>query len=341
VTAPEQRGPIAVARAADATLVGPVRYLGEAAIEELIRRWRGGASPRDLSAAYGLSVRTVYRYLELAPHDGTGGLAVAVEQPRRRFLEIPLELLDEGTNVRTRTLTRSSSDYGLVASMRTDGVLQPITVVRRGKRYEILYGHRRAAAARAAGLATIPAIVETDPADKGVRQLVENEHRRRVDPIGIARALREHLDANPRTTQAELAARIGRPTSWVNRHLALLLLDEATQGRVATGAIGVGSAVRHRHPEARVGRPRVLQTTDEGRSRSVTVPLRTGGGGSNAKATIGLELGEGTVEVLLEDGTGHGVMVTLDIRSAQLLGRRLRQAGDAAAAALAAEAVAS
>ncbi len=261
-----------------------------------------------------------------------------------RVIEIPLERLDEGTNVRTERRRPSHLDYGLTASVRAHGILQPITVCRRGSRYEILFGHRRAAAARAAGLATVPAIVEPAPADRPLLQLVENEHRRRVDPMGIARALRATLAAHPGMTQTELARAISRQVSWVNQHLALLELDELTAERVAAGRIGVQRAIdglRASTPAKAVGRPRILRLDGEaGRSASVVVPLehlspKAGRRGRTTeeagKATIGLEHGSGTIELILEDATGHGVMLTLDVASAHLLGRRLGQAASAAA----------
>lgn len=293
----------------------------------------------SLAEAYGVSIRTVYRYLELVPPAREA--AAVAEQPKlaRRLIEVPLELLDMGTNVRSERKARAHADYGLVASVREHGVLQPITVVRRGKRYEVLYGHRRTEAARAAGLRTIPAVLETTPRDKPLRQLVENEHRRRVDPMGIARALQAYRDEHPGATQAELALKVGRNQTWVNHHLKLLTLDAHDQERVTSGALGVGRAIKSApRPAARTGRPRILQADDEeGRSRSVVVELHSGVGAikGNPKATIGLEHGEGTIELLLEDGTGYGVMVTLDVRSAHLLARRLSQASQAAAAAVA------
>lgn len=255
---------------------------------------------------------------------------------KRALIDVPIELLDDGTNVRTPQKRMNSLDYGLVSSIREHGVLQAITVVPRGDRFEVLYGHRRTAAARLAGLKSVPAIVEATPADKPLRQLIENEHRRRVDPMGIARALRAWLDAQPGRTQAELARQVARPQSWVNRHLALLELDDVTQAKVAAGSIGVEAAAKFApRPRQKLGRPRILQDSDDGTSRSVVVPLSGGkssAGQGSAKATIGIEHGAGTVELLLEQGDGYGVMVTLDLRSALLLARRLNQASQAAQA---------
>lgn len=249
-----------------------------------------------------------------------------------QLFEVNLDELDEGRNVRKK------ADKGLRKSIAAHGVLQPITVVRRRGRFEVLYGHRRVAAARALELVRIPAILvpEPDASERALRQLAENLDRKAVDPIDVARALRETLDANPGMTQAELAQRIGRSGYYVSTKLALLAMDPNTRRRVSAGSLGEVRAQAHRKASTVQGtrsRPRILELDVEtGRSRSVVVPLgvamatRVG-----CRATIGVELETGHVDVVLEDGAGASVMVTLAAGEARLLGRRLLQAHQAVA----------
>lgn len=267
----------------------------------------------------------------------------------RQVIEIPLELLDPGTNVRgapTRDRTgrrrhaAPNADAGLRDSIRALGVLQPITVVRRGKRFEVLYGHRRTAAARAAGLATIPAIVETEPAAKPIRQLVENQHRLPVNPIDIARTLRAYLDEHPGVSQADIARMVGRSQWWVSTKLALLDLTPAAMEAVARGEVAADQAhAAHKAatPQGQ-GRPKVFRLDpdhlegDGTRSASVVIDLPTGSGRGSGKATISVERGETpSIDLLLEDGTGHGVMLTISRDAAKMLGHRLMQAFQATA----------
>lgn len=255
-----------------------------------------------------------------------------------RYVDVPLELLDDGTNVRTPGKRLSQSDVGLRASILELGVLQPITVVQRGKRFEVLYGHRRTEAARAVGLATIPAIVETDPDEKPIRQLVENQHRQPVNPIDIARTLRAYIDDHPDVRQADLARKLGRSQYWVSTKLALLEMDEATQQAVAAGQVGQGRAyAAHKASttQRNGSRPRVLALeSDDSRSASVTVPLASGGGPAG-KATIGVDHDTGSIDLLIEASDGYGVMLTLSAAAAKLLGLRLTQAYQAASVAAA------
>jgi ParB/RepB/Spo0J family partition protein len=255
-----------------------------------------------------------------------------------KYIEIPLELVDDGTNVRTPAKRLSQSDLGLRASIMELGILQPITVVQRGKRYDVLYGHRRTAAARAVGLAMIPAIVETDPAEKPIRQLVENQHRQPVNPLDIAQTLRDYLDEHPDVRQADLAAKLGRSSYWISTKLALLDMDERLQAEVATGAISEARAQAARKAttvQTRHSRPRILKLDREsGSSASVVVPL-SAGGGKSGQATIGIDRETGSIDFVIQDGTGYGVMLTLTAAAARLLGLRLTQAHAAASVAAA------
>jgi ParB/RepB/Spo0J family partition protein len=265
---------------------------------------------------------------------------------RREVIEIPLEVLDDGTNVRTPSSHRRGygvADVGLAASIAELGVLQPITVCRSGGRFTVLYGHRRTAAARRAGHLTIPAIVEPEPDHKPIRQLVENQHRLQVNPIDIARTLRAYLDENPGTKQHDLARMLGRSTYWISTKLALLemqpQLQEAVAGEKLSQGLAIAAHKASTAQEAGRGRPRVFRIDgdhldgENAHSASVVVPLpATGAKGTGGKATISVERGEApSIELVLEDGSGHGVMLTLHREAARMLGHRLMQAYQATA----------
>lgn len=266
-----------------------------------------------------------------------------------RLIDVPIELLDDGTNVRSPSRGRGAhlagADAGLRDSIFSLGVLQPITVCQHGRRYTVLYGHRRTKAARAAGLVTIPAIVEPEPADKPIRQLVENQHRLPVNPIDIALTLRAYLGEHPEVRQGDLAAMLGRSGYWISTKLALLELDPDLQADVAEGRLSQAAAyAAHKAGTSqRGGRPRVFRIDaahldhEQGRSASVVVPLPAGPiapSRTPGKATISVERGEvPTIELVLEDGSGHGVMLTLARDAARMLGHRLLQAYQATAVA--------
>lgn len=242
----------------------------------------------------------------------------------RKLLDLPIDLVDDGTNV------RSKADAGLRKSIADVGVLQPITVApAEDDRFVCLYGHRRLAAARAAGLKTIPAIVEREPADLPIRQLIENQQRRSVDPLDVARTLRAYLDEHPGVRQRELADKLGRSSHWVSTRLQLLDMDEDLQRRVSAGEIRPDQAY-HAHKATTAqgagGRPRVLRPGATHGSARVVAELEGPGGTEAGQATIELDRIRGQIELLLEDGAGYGVTVTLSPAAARLLGLRLTQA---------------
>lgn len=243
-------------------------------------------------------------------------------------IQLPIDRIDDGTNVRERT------DAGLVKSVLEHGILQPVTVCRAGARgrFEILYGHRRVAAARVAGLLQVPAIVVDRPADLPIRQLAENLDRKGVDPLDVAAALLAHLEAHPEETKRDLAKRLGRSQAWITNKLLLLELDPDMKARLSAGEITETLANAERKAStaaAGTGRPRAIAIDQSiGRSRSIVIPF----GDRRGQVTLGVDRLERTVDLVMEDGRGRGVVLTLDPEAARLFGRRLVQAGEAVSA---------
>jgi len=161
--------------------------------------------------------------------------------PADRLVDLHVDLIDEGANVRAA----ASQDLGdLAESVTALGVLQPITVAPApGGRYRLQYGARRLAAARQAGLATIPAIVRP-PADRGRRllaQVVENLQRRDLTPSEEARAFRDLHQAG--YTQTQIAAHAGRSQGAVSKRIKLLLLTDRALAAVDAGELTIDEAL--------------------------------------------------------------------------------------------------
>jgi len=238
-----------------------------------------------------------------------------------------VESIHDGTNVRTKV------DAELKRSIAEFGVLQPITVAPRyGGGFDCLYGHRRLAAARALRLSTIPAIVIDWPAELPLRQLVENQQRKAVDQLDVARTLRAWLDEHPDASQADLATKLGRSTHWVSTRLQLLRMDDELQERVSAGEITVSQAyAAHKATTdqdsqyGRRGRARSLKSRGDGTAR-VIIELESPKHATSAQATIELDRARRSIELLLEDTEGYGVLVTITPAAAHVLGRRLIQA---------------
>ena len=80
----------------------------------------------------------------------------------------------------------------LANTIKEVGLLQPITVRKKGKTYQIISGERRWRAYQFAGLEEIPAIVK-DVTDSQlmIESLIENVHRKDLEPLEKARGLAE------------------------------------------------------------------------------------------------------------------------------------------------------
>lgn len=130
----------------------------------------------------------------------------------------------------------------LAESISRHGVLQPV-VVRQADSggYELIVGERRWRAARAAGLATIPAVIaDFEPRDRLELALVENVQRRDLNPVELAHAYRALADAG--ATQEEVGERLGIDRSSVANHLRLLDLPREFQQDVESARLTMGHA---------------------------------------------------------------------------------------------------
>lgn len=114
---------------------------------------------------------------------------------------------------------------GLAASIRADGILDPLKVRPRGEGgYLVVDGARRLRAARMLGLATVPVIVRQDLTKEDVRaaSVASNVQRAAQTPWEDARGYHSILEANPGLTQEGLAARMGVSVSTIQARLHYL-----------------------------------------------------------------------------------------------------------------------
>lgn len=117
----------------------------------------------------------------------------------------------------------------LTASVEEFGVLQPITVrkIRRG--YEIIAGERRFRAAENAGLDTIPAIImNIDEKRSALLALLENLQRDDLSFFEIAEGY-QSLIRTQGMTQEEIAVKLGKSQSTIANKLRLLRLYPRTK----------------------------------------------------------------------------------------------------------------
>jgi ParB family chromosome partitioning protein len=174
---------------------------------------------------------------------GRGLKALIPDTPRARsgLAEIPVDALRPNPE-QPRERFDETRLAELAESIRRYGVLQPLLVSEDPDGgYVVIAGERRWRAARAAGLATVPAVIRERPGarDELALALVENLQRRDLSPLEEARAF-EHLRSEHGLSHSEIAAQIGRDRSTVANALRLLKLPDEVQALVESGELSAG-----------------------------------------------------------------------------------------------------
>jgi len=130
----------------------------------------------------------------------------------------------------------------LADSVKANGVIQPVIVRPFQGGYQLIAGERRFRAAEMVGLKTIPAVVR-EVSDEQLFEwsLVENIHRRDLNPLERAKAYQHYLGTFS-LTQTEAAERLGEDRSVIANYLRLLDLPEELKQMLVDGRLTMGHA---------------------------------------------------------------------------------------------------
>ena len=144
-------------------------------------------------------------------------------QPRREFAEGPLA--------------------ELAASIREQGIVQPIVVTPRGEKLEIVAGERRWRAAAMAGLTKVPVVWREKQSESDLLEvaLVENLQREDLNPLDAAEAY-ARLKDEFRLSHEKIADRVGKDRTTVSNALRLLKLPSSVRDRIRSGLLSAGHA---------------------------------------------------------------------------------------------------
>ena len=156
-------------------------------------------------------------------------------------LRIPVGLI-EPNPYQPRMSFAAEAMQELADSIRTFGLIQPITVRRKGDKYQIISGERRFRASIMAGMDMIPAYIR-DASEQGMLEMaiVENIQRENLDPIEVAMSY-QRLMEECNLTQEQLADRVGKKRASVANQLRLLRLPAKVQHDLKVGLVSVGHA---------------------------------------------------------------------------------------------------
>ncbi|MFL6233237.1 MAG: ParB/RepB/Spo0J family partition protein [Thermoanaerobaculia bacterium] len=142
-----------------------------------------------------------------------------------------------------RTYFDEAAIEDLVASVRAQGIIQPLVVTPEGEGYAIIAGERRWRAARKAGLEAVPVVVRQVADDRELLELalVENLQRSDLNPIEEAEAYAA-LQEKFGLSQEEVATRVGKARTTVTNALRLLRLPDEVLDLLREGRLTAGQA---------------------------------------------------------------------------------------------------
>ena len=144
------------------------------------------------------------------------------KQPRKDFEKEPLQELAQ--------------------SIKEQGLLQPITVRKKGENFEIIAGERRWRACQLAGLHSVPTIIKEVSDQKSMElALIENIQRENLNPVEEALAYQLLIDEHE-LSQQDLAQKVGKNRSTITNSLRVLTLPKEVRDTLRTGELSLGHA---------------------------------------------------------------------------------------------------
>ena len=130
----------------------------------------------------------------------------------------------------------------LAASIRANGIIQPLIVRRHEAQFQLVAGERRWRAAKLAGLKEVPVVIQ-EIADPLLLELalIENIQREDLNAIETARAY-ERLGRDLGLSQEEIGRRTGKDRTSITNALRLLKLPPEVQLLLAEHRLSMGHA---------------------------------------------------------------------------------------------------
>jgi len=156
------------------------------------------------------------------------------------YIEIKTkECFESKTNPRgsSESFKKDSTFKDLVSSIKEKGVLSPIIVRLVGKKYEVVAGNRRFAAACELELETVPTqVMELNDDQAREVQIIENLQRADIHPIDEGQSFRSLIEKHKLDVKT-VATRIGKSESYVRYRLFLTNLIPAVASMFRKGDI--------------------------------------------------------------------------------------------------------
>ncbi|HEY7450354.1 MAG TPA: ParB/RepB/Spo0J family partition protein [Vicinamibacterales bacterium] len=175
---------------------------------------------------------------------GLSALIPDAPEPRSGPVEVDIDLLLPNRFQPRRTMDEPRLS-ALSASIKANGIIQPIVVRKVDRGYQIIAGERRWRAAQQAGVSRVPVVIRDIPPgdDKQLLEvaLIENIQRENLNPIEEAEAYRR-LSEEFQLSQEAIAGAVGKDRASVANYLRLLKLPDEVRAEVAGGRLSMGHA---------------------------------------------------------------------------------------------------
>ena len=130
----------------------------------------------------------------------------------------------------------------LAASIKANGIIQPLVVRRNGDKYELIAGERRYRASQLAQIDMVPVVIR-DVSDQEVLKLalIENLHRHDLNALEVAQGYEKLIEEFGLTHQ-DLGKVFNKSRSAISNTLRLLNLSAAVKQALMDGKITEGHA---------------------------------------------------------------------------------------------------
>ncbi len=182
-----------------------------------------------------------------------GGAVMRIMQSKKKVLEIPVDKIQPNP-AQPRRIFSNEDLEGLAESIRSNGLLQPLTVRRsEDGAYQLVAGERRLRACRMIGMKTVPCIISScDDRQSAIFAMLENLQRQDLQMFEEAEGI-QRLILEWGVTQEEAAARLGKSQSAIANKMRLLKLTPEERRRI----MEAGLSERHARALIRISDPKV------------------------------------------------------------------------------------
>lgn len=174
------------------------------------------------------------------------GMAALLQVPEmvagnKEYFVCPIEQIRPNKNQPRKYFAPEKLEE-LAASIREQGIIQPLVVTQKAGFFEIIAGERRWRAAQKAGLHEVPVVIR-EASDEAVMELalIENIQRQDLNAIEEAEAYRSLVE-NFSISQEDVAKRVGKSRTAVTNALRLLRLPEGVQHDIVEERLSMGHA---------------------------------------------------------------------------------------------------